>query len=84
MGGSEFHFGTCDICKKQAPLQRTYFRYDIKCECHTPTHFDIVFHCSECTPKEPRTTEILIETKILKDLVILLRKQKIKKIEGGA
>ena len=39
MGGSEFHFGTCDICKKQAPL---------------------------------------------KDLVILLRKQKIKKIEGGA
>ncbi len=33
--------GICDICKKEAHLQRTYFRYNIKCECHSPYHFEL-------------------------------------------
>ena len=31
MGGIEF--GTCDICGKEAELERTYFYYPIHCEC---------------------------------------------------
>lgn len=28
-------FGKCDICGKEGPLNRKYFHYDFKCECHT-------------------------------------------------
>ncbi|MEK6829047.1 MAG: hypothetical protein AABY15_02890 [Nanoarchaeota archaeon] len=51
MGDTEI--GTCEICKKEGPVQRTYFHYDFKCECHSPNHFEIVWHCSECEPKKP-------------------------------
>lgn len=58
----DIEFGACDICYKEAPLNRTYYRYDIKCECHTPTHFEIVRHCENCKPREPRTTQIRYKT----------------------
>ena len=48
--------GTCDICKDRAPLQRTYYRYDIKCKCcngPNDPHFEICFHCDTCEPKAP-------------------------------
>ncbi len=60
MGESEF--GTCDICKKEANLERKYYRYAVKCECHSPEHFEIVRHCNTCIPLEPKETKILIKT----------------------
>ena len=61
--------GKCDICgMENIQLNRTYYRYDIKCECHSPEHFEIVWHCCNCEPKEPEETKIVIKTKELKTL----------------
>lgn len=59
-------FGKCDICKKESTLQRKYYKYDIKCECHSPYHFEIVKYCKDCKPKEPIETRILVKTSNLK------------------
>lgn len=61
----ENEFGKCQICGNEGNIERTYFRYDIKCECHSPNHFEIVFHCKDCIPKEPLETKIIINTKNL-------------------
>ena len=61
----EIEFGKCDLCPNETQLQRTYFRYDIKCECHSPNHFEIVRHCANCTPKEPTETKITVKTSSL-------------------
>lgn len=61
----ENEFGKCQICGNEGIIERTYFRYDIKCECHSPHHFEIVFHCKDCIPKEPAETKIIINTKNL-------------------
>jgi hypothetical protein len=58
-------FGKCDICSKENYLQRTYFHYDIKCECHSPKHFELVIHCSNCVPNEPKETKIILKTENL-------------------
>lgn len=44
------------------------YHYDINCIFHSPNHFELVIHCSDCTPKEPECTEILVRTKNLKKL----------------
>lgn len=54
-------YGKCDICGKEANLTRKYYKYGIKCECHSPEHFEIVEHCSECTPVAPDRTAITIK-----------------------
>ncbi len=51
--------GKCDVCGKKTQLNRKIYRYDIKCDCHSPHHFEIVRHCNDCIPKEPKTTKIL-------------------------
>ena len=56
-------FGMCDICKKDAPITRTYYRYAIKCNCHSPQHFVLIRHCNECKPVEPEF--LVIKTKDL-------------------
>jgi hypothetical protein len=61
----EVEFGTCEICGKETTLQRTYFRYNIKCECHSSNHFDLVRHCKDCVPVKPRETKVLFRTEIL-------------------
>jgi hypothetical protein len=43
-------FGKCEIYGELKNLKRTYFHYDIKCECHSPTHFKLIIHCSDCKP----------------------------------
>ena len=46
----------CSICKETKPVSRVYYRYDIKCDCcnsKEDNHFEIVRHCSTCTPKAP-------------------------------
>lgn len=53
--------GRCQVCGKKGIVQRTYFYYEIKCECHSPEHFEIRWHCKDCTPKEPISTEIYIK-----------------------
>lgn len=55
-------FGKCEICGKEDFLIRQYWSYDIKCECHTPNHFDMVRHCKACVPVKPSTTKITIKT----------------------
>lgn len=34
-------FGKCDYCGKETTVQRKYYHYDIKCDCHSPNHFEI-------------------------------------------
>jgi hypothetical protein len=62
----EVMYGACQCCGKDSFLQRTYFRYDLKCECHSPYHFEIVDHCKECTPIEPQYTKVSVRTQDLK------------------
>lgn len=58
----EIEFGNCEICGNEAPLERTYFHYNIKCECHSPYHFELVRHCKNCIAKEPEVTTLTIKT----------------------
>lgn len=57
-------FGKCDVCQKENTLSRKYYYYDIQCECcgakheGKNVHFEIVLHCSNCTPKEPKSITI--------------------------
>jgi hypothetical protein len=66
-------YGKCDICKKEGPLERTYFQYDIKCECHSPNHFELIIHCKNCRPIEPKTTKIILKTEKLSKRKIKLQ-----------
>jgi hypothetical protein len=61
MSGS-VEYGKCEICGKETNLQRTYFNYKIKCECHSPNHFDLVRHCKDCKPQKPSETRVLLRT----------------------
>ena len=60
MGGIEY--GKCEICGKEAPLERTYFYYPIHCECcgskdkdGQKQHFVMVRHCKDCPAPIPET-----------------------------
>lgn len=64
----EIEVNKCQICDTIGPIQRTYFNYDIKCECHSPNHFEVIFHCYNCVPKEPVETKIIVKTKNLSKL----------------
>ena len=58
--------GKCDMCKlENVQLWRKYYYYDIKCECHSNTHFEIVTYCKDCIPQEPRETKITLKTENL-------------------
>lgn len=59
MGGIEY--GKCEICGKEAPLERTYFYYPIHCECcgskdekGQDQHFEMVRHCERCPAPVPK------------------------------
>lgn len=68
----EVMIGTCQVCGKQdVPLTRKYYRYAIKCECHSPEHFEIVEHCKDCIPTEPESVTIEINTGELRKLTTL-------------
>lgn len=75
-------FGKCDICGKEAVLNRTYFHYDIHCECcgckedGRNMHFEVVHHCSDCVPDVPKVITPLLKSKIDPDYKYRL------KIEG--
>ena len=62
-------YGTCQFCGVQEILFKTVFYYGIKCECHSPEHFEIVWHCKYCTPEEPEETKIHVKTSELRKFV---------------
>jgi hypothetical protein len=66
MPGGDVEFGKCEICGKETNLQREYYYYGVECECHGPTHFEVVRHCKNCEPKEPKTTKITVTTDSLR------------------
>lgn len=58
----EMMIGTCDVCgKEHVELRRKYYYYGIKCQCHSPEHFEIVEHCKDCEPIPPSKTVISIQ-----------------------
>lgn len=58
----EIMVGKCDVCgKENVELQRKVYYYGIKCECHSPQHFEIVEHCKDCTPKPPKRITVEIK-----------------------
>jgi hypothetical protein len=64
MGESEY--GKCDICEKDNYLTRRYYKYPIKCDCcnsKQDDHFEIVYHCTECEPRPPRSVKVNIMPK---------------------
>lgn len=65
-------FGKCEICGNETSLDRTYFRYDIQCECHSPRHFELVRHCNKCVPVEPKVTQLTIKTDVLNKILLNL------------
>lgn len=66
----DIEFGKCDICGKEAQLERTYFIYDINCQCcgckhdGRDMHFELVRHCEDCTPDVPRVIKPLLMSAI--------------------
>lgn len=64
----EIEVGTCECCgRENVRLERTYFQYPIKCECHAPNHFIMVRHCEYCEPEEPQETRVILKTEDLKN-----------------
>ena len=59
-------FDKCTVCGKIGIVCRTYYEYDIKCECHSLNHVEGVNHCEECVPVEPTETVIHLRTATLK------------------
>ena len=57
----EQEFGRCEICGKEASLERTYFFYPIHCECcgskdkyGQDQHSVMVRHCKDCPAPMPK------------------------------
>ena len=65
---ADLEYGVCGVCGKQnVRVHRKYYNYpDIKCECHSPHHFDLVLHCDDCKPKQPMFTRIQVRTDTLR------------------
>lgn len=57
---NNIEYGICDICGREANLQRKYYHFNIKCECHLPTHSEMIKYCSDCVPLRPAETTIKI------------------------
>lgn len=56
----EIEWGKCEYCGTEGRLNRTYFRYDIKCECCNNNHFEIIWHCDKCEPVDHGVRKIQI------------------------
>lgn len=64
----ECEYGKCEICGKEAYLDRTYFYYPIHCECcgskgkdGQDQHFVMVRHCDKCPAPIPKEIHPLIK-----------------------
>ena len=54
----DVEYGKCEYCGTEAPLSRKYYYYPIRCDCHSPQHFELVRYCKSCEPKEPSKTMV--------------------------
>lgn len=70
----EIEYGKCNVCGKDGQLERTYFHYPVKCECHSPSHFELICHHKGCKPQEPRYTKVEFKTEDLKNPVAIAMK----------
>lgn len=64
-------YGKCGICGKETSVQRTYYVYNVPCECHHGRHSEHVNHCKDCKPREPKETRITMDTKKLKETIFI-------------
>ena len=62
----EIEWGSCEYCTEyEGPINRRYFSYDIKCECCSGTkHFEMVWHCDNCEPRDPGIRKIKLSNEI--------------------
>lgn len=58
-------YGICDMCGNKGIIQRRYYHFDIRCECHLPNHFEIVHYCKDCVPIMPPETYITLHDEAL-------------------
>lgn len=58
MAERHVEFGKCDYCGRETNVKRKYFYYNIKCDCHSPRHFEIRYYCKDCTPRPPHETKV--------------------------
>ena len=57
--------GKCRICGRIVDgVERKYYYYGLPCECHSPEHVELVYHCHDCTPEEPEETRITLKSGI--------------------
>ena len=49
----EIDMDFCEFCGNYSQVERTYFHYPIKCECHNNGHFVLIRHCKDCVPSLP-------------------------------
>lgn len=52
--------GYCEYCGELTDINRKYFTYGLKCLCHSPEHFEIVYHCDKCQPVDPGIRKITL------------------------
>ena len=59
MGGDK-ELGYCEYCGELTKINRKYYKYGVKCECHSNEHFELVYHCNYCEPVDPGIRKIIL------------------------
>lgn len=80
--------GICTICGNTAIVDRTYYYYNVRCDCCVGNqHFEIVYTCNQCKPEKPRKIKALVtnvprgvpkvdknNVQNIRDILVLFRK----------
>lgn len=64
MCGGEVEYGICENCGKEDVLERRTKYYGIKCNCHSPEHFDMIRVCKKCNELKDEELKFPAYTKI--------------------
>lgn len=60
-------FDKCDMCGEYTNVARTYYTYDIHCDCCSDWgHIERVCYCENCVPSPP--TKITVKMRPLEEL----------------
>ena len=60
----EHEHGECNFCGELGLIQRTYYYYDVDCECCSgDKHFEIVWNCHQCIPYDMGIQNIQLSNK---------------------
>lgn len=86
---AEQEYGICECCYKEAPLTRTYFYYNLPCECCGCTidgkhyHSEMVSHCKDCVPDIPERLHVSMRCEMdNKEYIVEIFGMKPDKIKG--